>query len=431
VNRHNTRLAILACSLSLATSRSLPAAPFKTYAIGNSLTVNASLNAMDDMAAQDGISSFSSDHIYLGQSLNTIWTNPTHTDTPYGSTPGMTLWPNSAGNFPTALTNQTWNAITMEPFFSPLAGSTGDSPRILDFMNYAIGNTAGHTPPGVDATSFPGKPANANAQFYIFARWSQDSSWAPPPNNPPMGSPGHHSGYHEAWIKSYVNGDGGNTTMTGDYFQKLLSSVRAAQPANIKPIELIPVGYVFDAIDQRINAGGLPGLNGSITNLFAPDQFGNLHLDLLGRFVATTTFYATIFAVDPRGMTPPADDYPGLDPATVSELESIVWNIVTMTPGTGVVALAGDFNQDGIVDAADYTVWRDNLGKPAGTLVNDPTGTTIGTAQYNIWKANFGASSPGSAAAVVPEPSSVTLSAFAALVLLLSRTTLARSCRAE
>ena len=103
-------------------------------------------------------------------------------------------------------------------------------------------------------------------------------------------------------------------------FQKLLSSVRAAQPTDIKPIELIPVGHVFDAIDQRINAGGLPGLGGSIANLYAPDTFGNLHLNLLGRFVATTTFYATIFAKDPEGMVPPSADYPGLDPATVSEL---------------------------------------------------------------------------------------------------------------
>jgi hypothetical protein len=366
---------------------SLRAAPFRTYAIGNSLTVNATLNAMDDMAAQAGISSFSSDHIYLGQSLNTIWTNPTHTDNPYGTEQGATRWPNSAGNFPTALSAPAaaWNAITMEPFFSALTGSTGDSARILDFMNYASGKTTGHTPPGINVATNPGNPANANAQYYIFARWSQDSSWAPPPNNPPLGSAGHHSGYHEAWIKSYVSGSGGNTTMTGDYFSKLLSSVRAAQPTDIKPIELIPVGHVFDAIDQRINAGGLPGLGGSITNLYAPDTFGNLHLNLLGRFVATTTFYSTIFAKDPRGMVPPAADYPGLDPATVSELQSIVWNVVTTTPGTGVVALAGDFNQDGIVDAADYTVWRDNVGMPAGALMNDPTGIVIGDAQFNVW----------------------------------------------
>jgi hypothetical protein len=328
---------LLGLSVFFAAIGAARAAPFKTYAIGNSLTVNATLNAMDDMAAQAGIASSSNNHIYLGQSLDTIWNNPQNISSPYGTTQGVNRWPNTFGTFPNAFKKQSWDAITFEPFFSPLSGASGDSSRIVDLMNYARGNTTGHAPPGLNLTSFPGNPANANAQYYIFARWSQDSSWAPPPNNPPLGSAGHHSGYNEAWIKSYINGDGGNTTMTGDYFQKLLASVRAAQPTDIKPIELIPVGQVFDAIDQRINAGGLPGLGGSIANLYAPDTFGNLHLNLLGRFVATTTFYATIFGKDPSGMTPPPADYPGLDPATVSELESIVWKTVTTTPGTGIV----------------------------------------------------------------------------------------------
>ena len=34
------------------------------------------------------------------------------------------------------------------------------------------------------------------------------------------------------------------------------------------------------------------------------------------------------------------------------------------------IVLPGDYNQDGIVNAADYTVWRDNLGSP-DSLPND------------------------------------------------------------
>lgn len=50
----------------------------------------------------------------------------------------------------------------------------------------------------------------------------------------------------------------------------------------------------------------------------------------------------------------------------------------------------GDYNENGIVDAADYTTWRDNLGAPAGTLPHDADGGVIGQAQYNTWKAHFG-----------------------------------------
>jgi hypothetical protein len=72
--------------------------------------------------------------------------------------------------------------------------------------------------------------------------------------------------------------------------------------------------------------------------------------------------------------------------------------------------LAGDYNDDGVVDAADYTRWRDNLGAPAGTLPNDVDGGVIGAAQYNTWKAEFGSASGGAsgvaAVAPVPEPAS-------------------------
>ncbi|MEN0109393.1 MAG: PEP-CTERM sorting domain-containing protein [Planctomycetota bacterium] len=51
----------------------------------------------------------------------------------------------------------------------------------------------------------------------------------------------------------------------------------------------------------------------------------------------------------------------------------------------------GDYNEDGAVDAADYTLWRDNQGAPAGTLPNDDTGADpIDLPQYTLWAGNFG-----------------------------------------
>jgi hypothetical protein len=73
-----------------------------------------------------------------------------------------------------------------------------------------------------------------------------------------------------------------------------------------------------------------------------------------------------------------------------------------------VLALAGDYNRDGFVDAADYTVWRDGLG------------SKYTQADYTVWKTNFGAVSVGSGAgsgaalpsanplsAAVPEPATM------------------------
>ena len=45
---------------------------------------------------------------------------------------------------------------------------------------------------------------------------------------------------------------------------------------------------------------------------------------------------------------------------------------------TVVSGLAGDYNNDGLVDQADYTVWRNHLGQGAATLLNDNTNTRWG-----------------------------------------------------
>lgn len=49
----------------------------------------------------------------------------------------------------------------------------------------------------------------------------------------------------------------------------------------------------------------------------------------------------------------------------------------------------GDYSNDGKVDAADYTIWRDKLGSSA-TLPNDATPGSVTAADYDVWKAAFG-----------------------------------------
>ncbi|QDV80284.1 hypothetical protein [Botrimarina mediterranea] len=57
--------------------------------------------------------------------------------------------------------------------------------------------------------------------------------------------------------------------------------------------------------------------------------------------------------------------------------------------------LLGDYNNDGAVNAADYTVWRD------GASINS------GQAGYNLWASNYGATAAGAASQTVPEPTAV------------------------
>jgi hypothetical protein len=101
----------------------------------------------------------------------------------------------------------------------------------------------------------------------------------------------------------------------------------------------------------------------------------------------------------------------------VRALDVIGYNLVA-TPG-----LAGDFNSNGVVDAADYVMWRKNVGTNTA-LPNNLIGGTISVAQYNQWRANFGNTAPGAgsgtsamAIAAVPEPAALLQIVLVAAVL--------------
>lgn len=86
--------------------------------------------------------------------------------------------------------------------------------------------------------------------------------------------------------------------------------------------------------------------------------------------------------------------------------------------------LEGDFNGDGSVDAADYTVWRDNLGSgDESSLSGNGDGMNgVDAGDYTLWANNFGATSSSSsssaAASAVPEPGTALLGVISCLSLI-------------
>jgi hypothetical protein len=93
-----------------------------------------------------------------------------------------------------------------------------------------------------------------------------------------------------------------------------------------------------------------------------------------------------------------------------SFLVTITSNQVMLTQFVEI--LAGDFNDDGIVDAADYVVWRKNVDT-MNSLPNDSIGGLIGAAHYELWRANYRSSwadrTNGLDGIQIPEPSSCIL----------------------
>jgi hypothetical protein len=100
----------------------------------------------------------------------------------------------------------------------------------------------------------------------------------------------------------------------------------------------------------------------------------------------------------------------------------LAWN-TSQLYSTGVLSVVapgipGDYNQNGVVDAADDVLWRANQGTN-NVLANDPLGGTIGTGQYSQWRARFGQTAGNASGAIanaaIPEPATLSLIILAAV----------------
>lgn len=77
------------------------------------------------------------------------------------------------------------------------------------------------------------------------------------------------------------------------------------------------------------------------------------------------------------------------------------------------VTVPGDYNGNGVVDAADYVLWR--KGGPLLNQVDDPS--TVNAADYTAWRARFGnTSGAGLAGSAVPEPHTVVSILLSAMI---------------
>jgi hypothetical protein len=117
------------------------------------------------------------------------------------------------------------------------------------------------------------------------------------------------------------------------------------------------------------------------------------------------------------GLAAPQFDLDGDGIVTAADAELFVTDLIRTVPG--------DFNLDGVVDAADYTVWRDALGSASNAIVDANYDGLVDAADYAIWRSAFGFArqpigSLASSSTVVPEPTPLLLLAMATAILLCS-----------
>jgi len=176
----------------------------------------------------------------------------------------------------------------------------------------------------------------------------------------------------------------------------------------------------FDNDDVILAASGLtlaynttnnPALNGSWTSFTVPLTESGWHVGSIAGTAATQSQFKIVLAAI-SDLRIRAEYQTGAD---TDYLDNVHLKAQTFLPG--------DYDNNQIVDAGDYVLWR-KYNNTATTLPNDSTPGTD-SSDYTVWRADFG-QTPGRGAGVVanatvPEPTTLILLLIAAATWCLRR----------
>lgn len=274
--------------------------PLRTYFVGNSVTDTIRYGALAELAASRGRTLTWGRHMIPGAPLEWIWEHPMD---------GFQQEP--FGLYPKALAEYQWDVLSLQPFVRHLEGNDGDLTMTKNFIDLAL-------------------KRSPNVQVYVYSRWpgrdqAKDGSLT--------------LDYRAKWLRTYTGGWDG-TEETRDYFERLVADLRAAYQGRARSVLLVPVGDVLLELDGQMRAGKVPGYT-DIAQVYVD----GIHLNNVGSYVVGTTFYATLFRDDPRGLT--AEPYNvELDPKKdrridedlAAVIQDTVWKIVSEHPLAGVDA---------------------------------------------------------------------------------------------
>jgi len=258
----------------------------RTYFVGNSLTEAIDQPQVQEMAAVRRNALEFGKHERWGASLQYLWENPTDTSavqSPYD-------------NFQNAFTKFQWDVISLQPFARPMMGASGDRAQLANFINLARVNSP-------------------NAQFYLYEQWPQKAS------NGALD-------FDANWL-AQATGLEDETIRTRDYYEDLTHVIRDDFSSLPKSVLMVPAGDVMYELNQRMKRGEVPGFTS--INQFYSD---NIHLNPVGSYMLSMTFYAALFKDSPLGL--PFDESIISNPVVAEQIQDAAWDVVRSNPLTGV-----------------------------------------------------------------------------------------------
>lgn len=345
-----------------------PGRDIDLYFIGNSLTRNVPLERLEEMFRAAGGELSYGMQLGGGHRLEQHLSMRNH-----GNKPGEGKYNTKApyGTWDHAFRNHTFDAVVLQPYMRELdepaeihrrwpyftAGTLQAAGGLID---YALGKVE----PGKGRWDYehPNPDHVATERFYIYATWPKVEQVLEQEGEKTYAS------YYEA---EYTGG----VQPCADFFARLMEGLNDLHPDLETPVQLIPAGHVLAALDRKIRAGELPGIedfydrnqdyyikarrNNKGKSPFDPEQFrpaagvlnfyaDGVHMNdqphngrdsgTIGSYVAALTIYATLTGESPVGLT--VDPYEMFDPVADTELiralQTTVWDVVTRNPYTGV-----------------------------------------------------------------------------------------------
>ena len=264
--------------------------PLRVYYVGNSVTDTLRYAPLAKLAASRGHTLTWGRDMIPGAPLSWLWE---HSKDGFQESP--------FGLYPKALTEYTWDVLSLQPFDRHLDGKDGDLAMARNFIDLAL-------------------KRSPDLQVYVYSRWprkdkAKDGSLT--------------LDYRAKWLKTYTGGWDG-TNETRDYFEKVVAGLRDAYKGRAKPVLL--------ELDGRMKVGKVPGYT-DIAQVYVD----GIHFNNVGSYAVGTTFYATIFRDDPRGLT--AEPYNEklvpqkdrrIDEALAKAIQEAVWEVVSGHPLAGV-----------------------------------------------------------------------------------------------
>jgi hypothetical protein len=270
----------------------------RSYFVGNSVTDTIRYGSLAELAKSRGRNLTWGRQMIPGSSLSWLWEHPTD---------GFQQEP--FGHYPRAFSEHSWDVLSLQPFDRHLDGKDGDLAMAGNFIDLALRRSP-------------------EVQVYVYSRWprkdkTKDGSLA--------------LDYKEKWQRKYT-GSWDGTEETRDYFEKLVAGLRKAYEGKARPVLMIPVGDVLLELNARMKAGKVSGFD-DVAQVYVD----GIHFNNVGCYVVGTTFYATMFRDDPKGLT--AAPYNEkldsvkdrkIDDNLAAAIQEAVWSVVSMHPLSGV-----------------------------------------------------------------------------------------------